>query len=288
MQTVGRRVRVRDEDGERVCFLSGRRAVVGDRVLWEEAAGSGGKLVEVLERDSVLSRSDHQGKQQVLAANLHGLFVVAAAQQPPYRPGLMDRYLVAAALEGFDVAILLTKTDLQVPDDVREDLTRRAEQGVDVIEVSNKSGDGLAKLTDFLAERKGQMWALVGHSGVGKTSCISVLLPSIDVGPVGELSEYWGTGQHTTTASRVYTLDSGAEIVDSPGIRTFLPGGLSSSDVRNGFPGLAGIRCRYRDCLHREGEDGCEAEATVSEPVMASYRRLLAEVMGIEDRNAHR
>ena len=71
--------------------------MVGDRVMWEEAPGTGGKLVSVLERESELRRRDNQGKDRVLAANLQGVVVVMSPQRPAFNANLMDRYLVAIA-----------------------------------------------------------------------------------------------------------------------------------------------------------------------------------------------
>ena len=90
VETVGRRVRVRDEDGERVCYLSGERAVIGDRVLWEEAPGSGGKLLGVLERETCLMRRDNQGHKRILAANLAGVVVVTSPSKPAFNANLVD------------------------------------------------------------------------------------------------------------------------------------------------------------------------------------------------------
>lgn len=285
VETVGRRVRVRDAEGDRVCFLSGQRAVLGDEVLWEEAPGTGGKLVEVLPRRTALRRLEQNGREQVLAANLGGLCVVMAGSEPPYRPGLVDRYLVAARLEGLDVVLALTKTDQGVPPEVEEDLAWRQEHlDLRVVRTSAVDGSGLKALTDALREEGPGPWALVGHSGVGKTSLIGALLPDVDVGPVGELSSYWGTGQHTTTSSTLYALDEGLEIVDSPGIRTFLPDVLEPTAVRDHFPGVGRLGCRYRACLHREVDDGCVAVEEVEPRVLTSYRRLLAEVTGVQSR----
>lgn len=282
IETRGRRVLVRDDEGERVCFLSGQRAVVGDRVRWVPAQGEGGKLVAVEPRDTALMRVEMTGRDQVLAANLGGLLVVVAAAHPPFRAGLVDRYVVAARSAKLDVAVCLNKIDLGVPEEVDEELALRQQAGVPVLRVSAATGEGMAALSTFLEEASEDApWALVGHSGVGKTSLVSALLPGQDVGEIGEISERWGTGQHTTTHSRVFGLGRG-EIVDSPGIRTFAPGALAARDVRDYFPGMYGIDCRYRDCLHREGEDGCQAEATVPSAILTSYRRLLDEILGIE------
>ena len=285
VETRGRRVLVRDESGERVCFLAGHRAVVGDRVQWIEVQGSGGKIVVVESRDTSLLRVDARGREQVLAANLGGLLMVASAQQPPLRGGLIDRYAVAAGTCGLDFAVWLNKVDLGVEDEAAAVVAMRRTAGVRVIETSAIAGDGMVALRAFLVEASQVApWALVGHSGVGKTSIIGALLPELDVGEVGEISAHWGTGQHTTTGSRIFSLGDGGEVVDSPGIRTFAPGGLAATEVRRHFPGMDGLDCRYRDCLHRGAEDGCVAEGSVASELLTSYRRLLGEILGIEDR----
>jgi ribosome biogenesis GTPase / thiamine phosphate phosphatase len=274
--TVGRAVLVRDDHGERVCVLSGQRAVIGDRVRWVEVQDAGGKLVGVERRDTSLSRKDHRGKEQVLAANLRGLLVVAAVQHPPFRPGLLDRYVVAAAVGGLEVAVVLTKTDLGIPDSVQAPISHRKEYGLPFLWVSNVTGEGVDGVREFVEEQGGG-WALVGHSGVGKTSLAAKILPEIDAGPVRELSDYWERGQHTTTASTWFDLDGGA-IVDSPGIRTFSPSGLSPEEVRRHFPGVLSLRCKYRGCLHRVGEEGCVIEDELPVELATSYRRLLEDV----------
>lgn len=280
----GRRVLVRDEDGERVCFLSGQRAVVGDRVRWVEARGEGGKLVAVEPRTTTLARVDFKGREQVLAANLGGLLVVSAGQEPPFRAGLLDRYVVGARAAGLEVIVVLNKVDLGVPDEVEAELALREAEGLEVIRVSADQGVGIEALRARVEEVSAdEPWTVVGHSGVGKTSIIGALLPDQDVGAVGAVSEYWGTGQHTTTGSRIFTVGEG-ELVDSPGIRTFAPSGLEPVDVRRHFPGLEAVVCQYRDCLHREGEDGCVAADAVDPMLLESYRRLVGELLEIEER----
>ncbi len=282
VETRGRRVLVADDEGERVCFLSGQRAVVGDWVRWVEAKGSGGKLVGVERRETSLVRADSRGREQVLVSNLEGLLIVAAAQAPPFRAGLVDRYVVAAAVGGLRAAVLLNKCDLGVPDEVEAALAVRVAAGVPTIRVSAHTGDGLSDLRAHLAAADGP-WALVGHSGVGKTSLVAALLPDTDVGGIGDLSEYWGTGQHTTTSSRVFALPEGGELIDSPGIRTFAPR-IDAPDAGRHFPGMGPLGCKYRDCLHRPDEQGCVAEDDVDPQVLASYRRLVNELLDIEDR----
>jgi len=281
VSTRGRRVLVRDDDGERVCFLAGHRAVIGDRVRWVEAPGAGGKLVGVDEREGTLVRVDARGKEQVLAAHLTGIVVVVAAREPPFRGGLVDRYVVGCSVGGLRPVVVVNKVDQGVPDEVARALALRERAGLEVLRCSAHTGHGLEAVRQRLAEGT---WGLVGHSGVGKTSLVAALLPDEDVGPIGDLSSYWGTGQHTTTGSRIFALPSGGEVVDAPGIRTFAPGHLEVAQVRLHFPGVGDLGCRYRDCLHRPGEDGCCAEDVCEAELLVSYRRLLDEVVAIEER----
>ena len=277
---------VRDQEGERNCFLSGHRAVVGDRVHWIPAPGEGGKLVAVEERDTALVRMDHRGREQVLAANLGGLLIVVSAREPGFRAALLDRYIVAAERFGLDTALVVSKVDLGIDETTELQIARRQEAcDLPVFRTAIHPEPELDGLPAFFAKVSEQRpWALVGSSGVGKTSLVQALLPGQDVGPVAAISEFWGTGRHTTTASRLFALREGGEIADSPGIRNFTPAGLTPQDIGRYFPRVRELRCQYRDCLHRPGEEGCCAEEVLSEPLLDSYRTLLSEVMGVESR----
>lgn len=280
--TAGRRVVVTDEAGERVCFLAGRRAVIGDRVEWVDAQGEGGKVAQVLPRRTALVRTDLRAREQVVAANLEGIAVVAAPREPPFRPGLVDRYLVAAASSKLAAFVVLNKSDRGVPADVQRALAAWRDVDVEVFEVSAYDGTGLDGLAARVAAGSGP-WALVGHSGVGKTSLVAALVPDEDAGRIGPLSEHWGTGQHTTTGSKLFALPAGGELVDSPGIRTFAPGRITAVELCRYFAGMQ-VTCRYRDCLHRVDEDGCVADAQVPAERLASYRRLLADLLQLDAR----
>jgi ribosome biogenesis GTPase / thiamine phosphate phosphatase len=268
-----------------VCFLSGQRAVVGDRVWWVEAQGTGGKLVGVLERQTVFSRRDLQGRERILAANLGGIVVVCTPSLPEFRAGLLDRYAVAAGSTGLQMVICLNKTDFGESEEVSRALALRESVGTTVLRTSAKTGAGLDALRAFLtAHARERPWAFVGHSGVGKTSIIQALFPGRDVGAIGEMSEYWGSGQHTTTQSCLFELPGGGQLVDSPGIRTFSPGRLEAIEVRRHFWGIGPLGCHYRDCLHRDGEEGCAAPEAVHPELLVSYRRLLQEMLKFDAR----
>lgn len=283
MEIAGRRVVVADADGRRNCFLSGHRAVVGDRVRWVAAAGEGGKITAVDGRLSTLRRVDSRGEEQVLAANLEGVLVVVAAQDPIFAAPILDRYLTAVSADGMRAAIVLNKCDQPGSEVVETELAAREGLGYSVMRASAHTGQGIEALRAWIAAADGP-WALVGASGVGKTSLVSALLPGLDVGPVGEISEYWGQGMHTTTRTRLFELPTGGELADSPGIRSFIPAVLDPIGIRDHYPGMADLGCKYRDCLHLPGEEGCAAEGFVPAERIASYRALLCEAQGITRR----
>jgi len=277
-------VRVRDENGDRVCFLSGHRVVVGDEVQWVEAPGSGGKITAVNSRQTCLRRLDHKGREQVLAANIEGLLIVDTGSAPPLNPVMLDRFLLYGARDGLGVALVLNKCDLEIFESVRTNIAIREPLGLQVLFTSTVTDGGLEPLNAFMAEKSGP-WALVGRSGVGKTSLISGLLPQQDVGPVGDMSEYWGTGRHTTTRACLFTLPHGGELVDSPGIRQFIPGGLTSEICARHFPGIGDLPCKYRNCLHRPDEEGCAASEHAEPALLSSYRTLFEELVAFERRH---
>ena len=102
--------------------------------------------------------------------------------------------------------------------------------------------------------------------------------------PIGEMSEYWGSGKHTTTTSTLFALPTGGEIVDSPGIRSFMPGGLTSEHCARHFRGIGEMPCKYRNCMHREDEEGCAAPEFATPELLFSYRTLLVELLEVEAR----
>lgn len=273
---LGRRVVVRSEGEEVVCHLKGLRAVVGDEVRFEHLRGGGGRLAEVLPRERWLARSE--GKhERVLVANLTHLMIVAAVQEPPFRPGLVDRYLVAADTAGLEPVLVLNKIDLGVPAEVDIALAEW-EQVLDLqsVRVSAHDAEGLDAVRELLGP--GVTAVFVGHSGVGKTSILQALLPEVDVGAIGELSEA-ERGAHTTTRSTLFALPSGGELVDSPGIRSFAPARVTPETLRLHFPGMHTLRCKFRDCQHRAGEEGCVAEESLPPRLLESYRRLHESVV---------
>jgi len=230
---------------------------VGDRVVTEVADGVC-RLAGVLPRHTVLSRPDplNPHLQRLIAANIDVVIHVVSVKAPPLRPRLIDRFLIAIQRGGAQAAICVNKIDLLDDDERARELASldpyRA-LGVPVIACSVKGNEGIAELRALV---DGKTCALVGHSGVGKSSILNALDERLDI-TTGELHKR-GTGRHTTTASTLHDLGDDTYLIDTPGIREFGLWNMTLDTLRDYFPEFAepGEYCRFNDCTHLH-EPGC-------------------------------
>ncbi len=254
----------------------GKKAVVGDIVRYALGCETGlaeGLVTAIADRKNALVRSDALSrKPQALAANVDRLYIVVALE-PPMRPGLIDRYLVAAHAQGFEASIVYNKWDLvddpELEDEIREDLEIYPDLGYPVYFASAENGEGLDALKRALA---GECSIFVGHSGVGKTSLLNKLAPGLDL-RVQDLSPASGRGQHTTTAAALFHLPSGGDLIDSPGIRGFGLWEMDPDELRLHFVEFADFaeECRFHNCRHL-AEPGCAIKAAVARQEISKSR----------------
>jgi len=253
--------------------------------------GDEGVIESVAPRSNYLARpvgsSGRRSKTQVIAANIDRLVVVAALDDPPFRPGLVDRFLVAAAMQDIHPVLVLNKVDLErPPGDASAGGPRRdvvgpyREFGIEVLETSGRTGEGIAALGAVLHSG---ISLLVGHSGVGKSSLLNAVSPGLELS-IGAVTAYHGRGRHTTTKVTLLPLAGGGWVVDSPGIREFAVGGVGPAELARLYPGFGALpeRCRFSDCLHRK-EPGCAVRAAVAAGELPAerherYLRLLEDV----------
>ena len=255
--------------------------VAGDRVAWCAEPG-GAVVVAQLERSSLLRRPDAYGKARAVAANLDQILVVIAPEPTPHT-NLMDRYLVAAEDAGINALIVLNKIDLLTDPTAFDTLLLPYRSiGFTVLRASAHRAGGLAELRSAL---NGHLTAVVGQSGVGKSSLLAALLPGESI-RVGELSNSEVKGRHTTSAARLYHLPSGGDLIDSPGIREFSLSHLDPACTAMGFREFQVFlgRCRFRDCEHRD-EPGCALRQAVAEGHVSTvrYRSYLQIIDDVRD-----
>lgn len=251
--------------------------VVGDWVKYEEDNKDSGHVLEIEPRRSVLARGDGHGDSKPLAANVD-VMVIVMAPKPIFSEYLVDRYLVAAHLLHLKPILVVNKTDLLAPEALaaqKAQVLPYERAGYDVYFTSALAPAGVQSLVQGLAK---QTAVLVGPSGVGKSSIIAALTQ--DTIRVGAVSAK-GTGKHTTTATTLYALPDGGQLIDSPGVREFNLWQVDPKELWHGFPEFASFAndCRFRDCQH-DKEPGCGVSAAVqsgglSKERLANYHALL-------------
>jgi ribosome biogenesis GTPase len=257
--------------------LGRQSIVVGDRVkLVGDVSGEDGTLARVVgtePRTTVLRRTadDDDPIERVIVANADQLVMVVALADPPPRPRLIDRCLVAAYDAGVEPLLCLTKADLGA---AAELLEMFRPLGVPAV-VTQRDGD-LDPLRERLTDR---VSVLIGHSGVGKSTLVNALVPGAGRA-IGEVSAI-GRGRHTSTQALMLELPFGGWIVDTPGLRSFGLAHVDPDRLIRAFPDLdeAAEDCP-RGCTHARTEPECALDEAVAEgrldPTRVdSYRRLL-------------
>ena len=270
MSVASGRCRVFHEGRELDCTVSPELAVqqksalaVGDRVLVTEEENVS-RVSEVLARRSVLARPDpaNPHRQRLIAANIDIVIHVVSVKAPPLRARLIDRFLIAIQRGGAQPVICVNKIDLLDDHERAEQLAPLAvfdALGVPVVPCSTKTAEGLDRLR-MLVEKKTA--ALVGHSGVGKSSILNAIDSRLQIATGGLHRR--GTGRHTTTSSTLFDFGDGTYLIDTPGIREFGLWNLDRDSLRNYFPEFEqpAESCRFTDCSHVHEPD-CEVKEAV-------------------------
>ena len=291
MSVSSGRCRVFYQDTEIDCVVPPEMAIrqksalaVGDRV---RIADEGGvmKLQAVLPRRTVLARPDplHAHRQRLIAANVDVVVHVVSLKSPPLRPRLIDRFLIAIQRGGAQPVLCINKVDLLDAEEREAELPKLEPYlalEVPIIGCSTKTGEGLEKLR---AQVEGKLAALVGHSGVGKSSILNALDESLQL-VTNTLHRKRGTGRHTTSASTLYDFGGGTFLIDTPGIREFGLWDLDRDSLRDYFPEFEepAELCRFTNCTHVHEPD-CEVKERVARGELnaaryETYARLWADL----------
>ncbi len=201
-----------------------------------------------LMRKRDVRRNRSKEKTQVIAANIDQLAVVVSSALPPLNTRLVDRYLVFAESEHLPVIILVNKMDIADRELVEELMAPYHELGYSLCFTSAENGEGMAALRQMLA---GKVTAFSGHSGVGKSTLINVLVGEEKL-KTAEISTWNLKGVHTTTNAVMLALPQGSYVIDTPGIREFDLADITRENLRFYFPEfLAPMQqCAYSSCTH--------------------------------------
>jgi ribosome biogenesis GTPase len=266
----GKRYDTELPDGQIIsCVTRGKKSELacGDNVEIKLTGPSEAVIEKFLPRTSLLYRSDEY-RRKLLAANVSQIIIVLAAK-PSYYPDLLDRCLVAAEAENIRPLILLNKADLPETAEALEKLKLYEQLGYAVLPLCGKQD-----ITPLLPWLQDQTSVLVGQSGMGKSTLVNTLLPAAQA-HTREISQALDSGKHTTTAARLYHLNSSSHLIDSPGLQEFGLAHVTPDQIEYAFvefrPYLG--KCRFNNCKHLSEPD-CALHAAVSAGAITEARLL--------------
>ena len=248
---------------------------VGDRVTVEVADDATGVILDVCERTNYLIRRSSNLSRQahIVAANVDRAYLVISLAFPDTKIGFVDRFLVSAEAYHIPVTILINKVDLyesELATELAEFEEVYRSIGYQAMRISALRGDNVNELRKQLA---GKVSVFAGNSGVGKSSLINAIEPSLSL-RTGEISEYHLKGTHTTTFYEMVELPNGGFIIDTPGLKSFgLIDDIGKEEISHFFPEIFKLStgCKFNMCTHTD-EPECAVKQAVQDGIISDSR----------------
>ena len=263
---------------------------VGDMVdyeLDETSDAITGTIHKIHERKNYIVRKSVNLSHQmhIIASNIDCVFLLVTINNPPTTFNFIDRFLVTAEAYGIETILVFNKIDTFDEATLDEQLYMQhvyQEIGYTCIRVSAKQSKGIETLKDMMI---GKVSMFSGHSGVGKSTLVNALEPSLDL-KTKTISEASKQGQHTTTFAEMYDLSFGARIIDTPGIKGFGIVDMEKEEVSGYFPEFFKLKdqCKFNNCLHKD-EPHCAIKKALEKNQIAwsRYNSYLKILEGDED-----
>ncbi len=260
--------------------------VVGDYVEFDLNEDGTGVIEKIPERKNYLSRKapfikgvSEKGKrfEQIIAANIDYTFCVVSIDKPKFNNRALDRMLVTAESCETTPVIVINKYDLLKKKKRDFWYELYITLGYKVVRSSTLTGQGIDEIKELI---KGKTSVFIGHSGVGKSSILNQLDSRINQ-KIGEVSEAWNKGRHTTVTAQLFKLDENTFVIDTPGVREIEPFGLTREDITHYFKEISIISrdCKFNTCTHTH-EPECAVKEAVEDEIIPyeryeSYLRLI-------------
>lgn len=264
---------------------------IGDEVYARDNSGGQGVIEEIVPRRNALVRTapGRDALMHVLVANLDLLLVVFALREPPPNMARLDRFLIIAEQAEIPAAIVVSKIDLGDPAEAETLYTPYRQAGYPVLLTSATTGAGIDAVRAAIKDR---ISAVVGSSGVGKSTLLNAVQPGLRL-RAAEVSERTGKGRHTTTVAELHPLDERGYIADTPGLRGIEPYELDPELLADYFPEMRPFLgdCRFSPCTHVH-EPGCAVRGAVASGAIAlsrydSYVKLYDEARETQRRRGY-
>lgn len=258
---------------------------VGDIVDYELEETSDtvtGTINNIHERKNYIVRKSVNLSHQmhIIASNIDTVFLLVTINNPPTTPNFIDRFLVTAEAYGIETVLVFNKIDTFDEATLDEQLYLQhiyENIGYKCLRVSAKDGTGIVKLKAMM---NGKVSMFSGHSGVGKSTLVNALEPSLQL-KTKTISEASKQGQHTTTFAEMYDLSFDARIIDTPGIKGFGIVDMEKEEISGYFPEFFKLKdqCKFNNCLHKD-EPHCAIKAALEKDEIAwsrynSYLKIL-------------
>lgn len=264
---------------------------VGDHVDFELETNNDavtGVIHHIKDRKNyIIRKSVNLSKQtHIIAANIDQVFLLVTIDNPPTSTSFIDRFLVTAQAYSIKTILLFNKIDTYNEDTLLEVKYLAAmyrEIGYECIGISAKKGKNIDKIKAIM---QGKVSMFSGHSGVGKSTLVNAIEPSLDL-KTKAISEQHMQGQHTTTFSEMFDLGTNAKIIDTPGIKGFGIVDMEKDEIGDYFPEIFKLKqdCKFNNCLHLQEPKCAVKTALENNTIYASRYRSYMQLL--EDENGH-